>query len=97
MREQKQLLEEQKAKMEADQALLNEYTRERQIRAVRHQNRDSKGLRWLGRGVAGVLGGAAIVFTGGLAAPLVAVGAVAIEAKLQEDREKDKQRLRDAM
>lgn len=97
MREQKRLLEEQMAKMEADQALLHEYTRERQVRVASSQYKKGRGMRWLGRVAPGLAGGAAIVVTGGLATPLVAAGALAVEGALQNDREKDKKKLRAAM
>jgi hypothetical protein len=97
MREQKALLEEQKAKMEADQALLNEYTREREIRKVRSTNNESRALRWIGRAAAGLVGTTAIVITGGLALPFVAVGAAGVESKLQEKRKRDQAKMRSAM
>jgi hypothetical protein len=72
------------------------YTRERNLASAKRTNSNSSAFRWLGRASAGLFGGVAIIATGGLALPIVAGGAIAVEAAMQSDRDKDKARRRAA-
>lgn len=103
--EEKAALAEQMEVLRESQAVLEQkYNDERKVwddglreyQAAHTQGKKNSKARNLKRLAWGVAGGAAIVLTGGLAAPVVAVGAGYNEAKNYDERKKDKDRLRNA-